>query len=465
VKRFAGYIPLIVLVAAVTAVLVQDRLVAGRLEPFMSYSVSVNDYRLNLLTVRLEYRCSSDNQVSFRTAGENNLDPIDMKAFSGDGGKLEVNRSGLTWTVMNGKRDFVLSYQLVLTTEDRYSPLVRKKLSMLRRERFRFLGMDLFLIPEEGVTGGVLVDYDIETGRDIYSVHRNVGSRMILESSSQLANLMCVSGDYTRREAGIGSTEIVFMLSPGWSFGEDEIFSLIKDIVVHEIGMFGSSPHSRYLFVCDRNPVQGDSGFDYYGVHHGANVLLLFDPGMKRSNLYDLNMAVISHEFFHNWNGEALRPSSQGFMWFSEGVTVYYSYRVLLSLGIISQSRYDRKIEMIRMNYLDNPYRETVPIAFSGNSDMSDKDMVTLMYDGGAMAAGALDRHLKSISGSRVSLLDVLRSLYQKNKFGVAVDEQILIQEIRELTGRDISGFLDILVHTPSPDILAGKGRLRPEDI
>ncbi|MBD3179881.1 MAG: hypothetical protein GF417_09900 [Candidatus Latescibacteria bacterium] len=456
-KKLWRLLPFIILAVAVIAVTARSGLVAGKLQPFVSYQVAVVDYRLNLLEIRISYRCSSHDQVSFRCVGNGGLDPIEISAYSREGKELEISRSGRSWTVFNGKSDFELSYQVILTGEDRYSPLVRKKLSLLRTDRSRFLGMDLFLIPEKSTAEGVLVDYRTGKGEEIYSVYRNVGNRMILDECSQLGNLLCVSGDYEQRSAQIGSTEIIFMISRGWSFGSSEIFSLIKDIVVHEIGMFGSSPHDRYLFVCDRNPVQGDGGFDYYGVHQGPNVLLLFDPRMKRSNLYDLNMAVISHEFFHNWNGEALRPADESFMWFTEGVTVYYSYRVLKSLGIISPGRYRRKMEQIRESYLDNPYRKIVPIADSGNSDMSDKDMVNLMYDGGLLAADALDRHLNDVSRGSVSLLELLRNLYRKNSFGTRVDEGVLVREVRELTGRDISGFLTGLVRTPDPAEISGR--------
>ncbi len=457
-NKLYRYIPLVILVAAIAALLARDGLVAGGREPFVSYSVEVMDYRLNLVEVNVKYRCSPDYQVSFSPAAGCSIDPLDIAALCEDGEELEVRESAGTWTVLNGRRDFDLSYQVILMSEDRFSPLVRKKLSLLREDRFRFLGSDLFLIPEIKVAGGLLVDYGAGRSGGIFSVHRSVGSRMILENSSQLKHTVCLSGEYQSESAVIGSAEVMLVTSGAWPFRIEEIFSVIKDIVAYEIGMFGSSPHSRYLFVLDRNPVQGDSGFDYYGVHQGPNVLLLFDPRISRSDLYNLNMSVVSHEFFHNWNGEAIRPASERLMWFSEGVTVYYSYKVLLELGIIDRRQYRGKAGRIRESYLKNPYRETVPVADAGNSDMSDKYMVKLMYDGGFLAASALDRHLEKISDGRVSLLDVLRSIYEGNEFGVLVDEELLIDEIRNLTGYDISSFLHLLVHTPGSDALTGAG-------
>jgi hypothetical protein len=462
-KRYI-YLLLIVLATAGAGAGARSAFSGNLPEPFISYRLSAADYRLNLLEVRLSYSCSREHSVTLQRPGNPGLDPLNMKAFSTDGGPVEVRSSDSGWTVFNDGDDFVLEYQVILSGEDRYSPLVRKKLSLLEEDRFRLMGIDIFLVPENPVSDGVLIDYHIGGSGEIHSAHRSAGRRMILESSSMLGSILCVSGDYRRRTAVIGSTEIIFMLSRGWSFGADEIFELIKDIVVHETGMFGSSPYDRYLFVCDRNPVQGDGGFDYYGVHQGANMLLLFDPRMKRSDLFNLNMAVISHEFFHNWNGEALRPATDRFLWFSEGVTVYYSYQVLISTGIIDERMYRRKFEAVRRSFSENRYRSTVPIAAAGNINMADKDMVKLLYDGGFLAASALDEHLGEISGGECSLLCVLRSLYRNRSFGSAIDESDIIAEVKALTGRDISGFLRELVHTPgSPQInVEGKGTAGP---
>jgi predicted metalloprotease with PDZ domain len=177
---------------------------------------------------------------------------------------------------------------------------------------------------------------------------------------------------------------------------------------------------------------------------------------MGRSDLFDTQMSVISHEFFHNWNGEALSPASDNFQWFTEGVTVYYSYKILLDLGIISNRQYEFKRDSILENYRQNPNLDKIPISSSGNSDMSDKESVNLMYDGGFLAARAIDKYLIDISGGKTELIDVIRSIYKSNKYGSKIDERTFIAEVKEITGHDISEYLRRLVHSPSPDIILG---------
>ena len=46
--------------------------------------------------------------------------------------------------------------------------------------------------------------------------------------------------------------------------------------------------------------------------------------------------------------------------------------------------------------YRANPYAGTVSIGEAANSDMRDKDMVNLLYDGGFLAAEALEARLRA---------------------------------------------------------------------
>ncbi|MCD6378988.1 hypothetical protein J7M07_00905 [bacterium] len=426
--------------------------------PFISYTVITKDKALDLVNVAMSVRGAVVNNVTFRAVESNSvsLDPLNMIALAESGERLEIDTNGGNWVIKNGNRDFSLSYDVVTMKEDKYSSRIRKMITSITDRRFRALGRDIFLLPVLEVKEGIIVDFGFFPEAEIYSVYRSVGRRVIIPTADDLSMSLCVGGDYRYMSDSIGGTEILLASAGGWSFKENEIFQLIKDIVSYEIGMFGSSPHSRYLFVCDRNPIFGSKGFDYYGAHFGGNVLLLFDSQMDRSDLFNIQMAVISHEFFHNWNGEALSPASDNFQWFTEGVTVYYSYKILLDLGIISNRQYEFKRDSILENYQQNPYLDNTPISSSGNSDMSDKELVKLMYDGGFLAARAIDKYLIDISEGKTELIDVIRSIYESTEYGSKLDERTFIVEVKEITGNDISEYLRRLVHSPAPDIILG---------
>jgi len=427
--------------------------------PFISYRISMKDKGLNLVNVTMRVHSAVMDNMSLTAVASGGCicpDPLNMIAETENGDTIEIETNDGKWVIKNRKRDFFVSYNVVTMKEDRYSSRIRNMITSITDSRFRVIGRDLFLVPVSEVKKGIIVDFGFLPETEIRSVYKSMGTRAIIPAAGDLPMSLCVGGDYKHMATSIGGTQILLSSAGGWSFKEDEMFQLIKDIVSYEIEMFGSSPHDRYLFVCDRNPILGSKGFDYYGAHFGGNILLLFDPQMDRSDLFDIQMAVISHEFFHNWNGEALKPASDRFQWFTEGVTVYYSYEILLDLGIISDRQYAFQIDAILENYRQNPYLDNIPIASSGNSDMSDKDLVKLMYDGGFLAARAIDKHLGDISEGKTELIDIIRNIYKNSEYGSEIDERAFIIKVKEITGHDISEYLKRLVHSPTPDIILG---------
>jgi predicted metalloprotease with PDZ domain len=261
---------------------------------------------------------------------------------------------------------------------------------------------------------------------------------------------IAVAGNYRYLEADVGGAALTLAIAGSWAFSDRELFDLICSIVRREIDLFGSAPHDSYLFVCDRNPVRGRDTFANFGVHFSRNMILLLDQRLDRSALYDSPMSIIAHEFFHNWNGGAIGASTDDFLWFTEGATVYYSYRVLLDVHVIVPDQYDSVRAAIARRFCDNPYREDVPVASAVNSDLTDREMVNLLYDGGFLAAEALDRRLDVLSDGRVRLIDVLRHLYDERGSGDdRMDDERLCGAIDELCGCDLTAFIAALVRTP----------------
>ena len=433
--------------------------VSGNSIPFISYRATMKNKGLDLVNVTVSVHGAKREDYAFQAAGSGGClcpDPLNMTAAAEDGEKLRIEANKGKWTVKNGNRDFSLSYDVVTMKEDRFSSRIRSKITHFDESRFRLLGRDIFLVPVSNVSEGIIVDLNFFPEAMVRSVYKSLGRRVIVPEADDMPISFYAGGDYRYMTVSAGGTEVLLASTGKCAFEDERMLGLIRDIVSYEIGMFGSAPDSRYLFICDRNPVLGDEGFDYYGTHFGQNILLMFDPRMDESDLFDVEMSVISHEFFHNWNGKALSPASDSFMWFTEGVTVYYSYKILIELGIISERQYKRKFDSIIKRYELNPYLRDIPIASSGNNDMSDKDLVNLLYDGGFLSARAIDSYLIDITGGKTELIDIIRNIYENEKYGAPIDEKRFVSEVKKVTGRDISSYLRRLVHTRAPDIIPG---------
>jgi predicted metalloprotease with PDZ domain len=428
----------------------------GDAPPFLLYRLSLADHDLKVAHVRgAMFGTMADAAPLMAFAGPKGkmLDPIGFRAADHEGRALEVRGGDGRWIVENGGRDFTFEYDVVLTIEDRYAADVRDMMTCIGADRSRILGRDVFLVPELNVAGGVLVDVRMLPGWGLDASSPCVGTRIIVPDCEELPFTLAVSGDYRRLARTVAGIEISLSIADSWSFADEEIFDVICRIVAEEIALFNSSPRTRYLFVCDANPVMGER-FDYYGIHYGGSMMLLLDRRLDRSELMDTPMAIIAHEFFHNWNGEAIGSAGGEFLWFTEGVTNYYSYQVLRGARVITDAQYETRRRAIARRYRENSYASRVSIGEAGNSDMTDKDMVNLLYDGGFLAAEALDAQLRAHTGGSVSLIDVLK--YMCEHPGAApAGETFFLHAASVLGGGDLSVLLNDIVHAPRPALLA----------
>ena len=427
-------------------------------EPFILYRVTLADAHLTVVHVHGAIYGSSARTVSLRAfAGAKGklLDPIAFEAAGPDGANLGVRVGDGTWIVESGGRDFSFEYDVPLAIEDRYSIDVRDMMTFIGADRCRILGRDVFLVPELPLADGIVVDVALEPGWRLSASSPCARNRVIVPDIAELPFTMAASGDYRSFTRNIGDCEIMLAIADSWSFADQEFFDVVCRIVSAEISIFGSAPRARYLFVCDANPVMGGNRFDYYGIHYGGNMILLLDRRLDRSELMDTPMAIIAHEFFHNWNGDALGSSGNEFLWFTEGVTNYFSYHVLREANVITTGQYESRRRAISERYHANPRASAVSIGDAGNSDMRDKDMVNLLYDGGFLAAEALDARLRAASGGAVTLIDVLKRMYENALGNGTADEASFLAAAGELAGRDFSGYVHTLVHTPDPKALA----------
>lgn len=426
---------------------------SGKGVPFVEYTVSLKDSGLRVVSV--ECRIYSDPGGTLILAGtaggERVPEPIGLRAFGPGGERLGIEHGGAEWKLESPGGEIAFEYDIVLTVEDRYSPEIRSMLSSIEPGRSRLMGRDIFIVPSTAVEEGVIVDFSGFPGGRAVSAWEGSGNRVIVPSLGDLGELMAALGDYRVIEDRVAGEAITLAAGGKWDFEDEDLFRVVRDVAAVTIRMFGSSPHPRHLFICDVNPVRGSSGYDYYGLHFSRTVLLLLDSRIDRSRLFDVQMSIVAHEFFHNWNGGSVRPADDSFLWFTEGATVYYSYRILREAGVIADSQLERAAERIRRRYEENPLRAIVPIGEAANSDLSDRDMVGILYDGGYLAAEALDMAIRRASGGKAELIDVLKSLYSGNPEGIDAGEEDLRKAIMKLTGEDLGDLIERLTRRPSP--------------
>ena len=146
-------------------------------------------------------------------------------------------------------------------------------------------------------------------------------------------------------------------------------------------------------------------------------------------------IGTVSHEFFHVWNIERIRPASlepfdftkaniSAELWFGEGFTSYYDELTLCRAGLIEKDRYMNNISRM-INYASNapslkfgsPVYMSQMAAYTDNAANNDETNFSntffSYYSYGSIIALALDLSLRT-EYDNVTLDDLMRAIWEK---------------------------------------------------
>lgn len=159
-------------------------------------------------------------------------------------------------------------------------------------------------------------------------------------------------GPLTIREWKVGDARFRLALHHAGTAEEASAYAKMCEAVVTESeGVFGAFPKygdGQYTFLVDYLPyVNGD------GMEHRDSTVITGTHDLKSSAQWSIG--TVSHEFFHSWNVERIRPKAlepfdferanmSGELWFAEGVTSYYGSLVLKRAGLASLDDFARGI-------------------------------------------------------------------------------------------------------------------------
>ena len=210
----------------------------------------------------------------------------------------------------------------------------------------------------------------------------------------------------------------------------DTYFEKVKKVVLAEKDVFGELPkfdHGTYTFLACYIPNASGDGMEHRNSTIVTSTRSLANGGMER------NIGTVSHEFFHAWNVERIRPKSlepfdfeaadmSGALWFAEGFTSYYTNLILCRAGLISPKEYVEGITGT-FNYVWNsPARKFFnPIEMSYQAPFVDaatsvdpvnRDNTFISYYSyGSVLGLALDLSLRE---NGLTLDDFMKSVWQQ---------------------------------------------------
>lgn len=249
-----------------------------------------------------------------------------------------------------------------------------------------------------------------------------------LDSPTQLSDFEPRS--WTVTSGGRTQTIRIAMHHLGTDAELDEYTAHTQSIVAEQEAVFGELPEfdfGEYIFIADYLPwVAGD------GMEH-RNSTILTNTGSLATNMIGV-LGTVSHEFFHAWNVERLRPATlepfdfeeanmSDALWFAEGFTSYYGPLTMRRGGVTDDAAYTATLGGMLNTVINSPGRRYFsPIEMSMQAPFVDAatavdpnnraNTFVSYYTWGAMIGLALDLSIRQHFDG-LTLDDYMRALWR----------------------------------------------------
>jgi predicted metalloprotease with PDZ domain len=226
----------------------------------------------------------------------------------------------------------------------------------------------------------------------------------------------------TFEAAGLPHTVAAYDLG---SFDRAKFTGDLEKIVEAAAALMGELPYRHYTFL-----IIGPGGG---GLEHLNSTAVTLNPGsLGDARGYKGWLSFIAHEYFHLFNVKRIRPVALGpfdydrenytnLLWFSEGVTVYYEFRLLNRAGLMARDEVLERFGSTIADYENAPGRRHQSATLSsfdtwtgffGRSEHAANTTISY-YDIGCGLGLLLDLRIREASKGRSSLDDVMRTLYR----------------------------------------------------
>ena len=210
----------------------------------------------------------------------------------------------------------------------------------------------------------------------------------------------------------------------------DNYAKMVKRMVEEHVAVWGEYPnydYGNYYFLHDVLPQYAGDGME----HRNSTVIVQRTP--KIAGYEDNLLGTFSHEYFHSWNVERLRPKTlepfnfthsnvSDALWIAEGFTQYYGGLLLTRAGLKTQDNAVQTFNGLVNTVLNSPGAKNYsPIQASQYAVFADAgvaidqtnkaNIFTSYYTYGAAVALALDLRLRS--EFKLTLDDYMRALWK----------------------------------------------------
>ncbi len=353
-----------------------------------------------------------------------------VKAFDGEGNELQITRPNPQQWDVHGHNGMVrFEYTLFANRGDgTYSQV---------DEAHAHLNIPAtFVFPRDYQHRPVYVTFDIreDLNWQVATQLNRVGTNTYYAPDTYyFMDSPTLLADYHLREEMVDGQLIRMALhTPASDREVNDYFEKVMGIVRAQKEIYGELPefdYGEYTFLLNFMPNASRDGMEHRNSTIVSGSKALEDP------LGDYRISTVSHEFFHAWNVERIRPASlepfdfeeanmSGELWFAEGFTSYYTGLTLARAGIRTHEEYVEGLDGA-LNYVINApgrqffnpiemsYRAPFVDAATSIDPTNNANIFVSYYSYGSVLGLALDLMLRT-QFRDLNLDDFMRLVWEK---------------------------------------------------
>jgi predicted metalloprotease with PDZ domain len=248
--------------------------------------------------------------------------------------------------------------------------------------------------------------------------------------------------------------------------GERTVHDVEQIVRTHWHMWGGALPYDKYLFL---NMITEASG----GLEHLNSTVLMTSRWHTRTRKAYLDwLSLVSHEYFHVWNGKRLRPVELGpfdyenevytkSLWVVEGITTYYTELGLRRAGLCTEAEFLERLSGLIERLQTTPGRLVHPLEMSSydawiklyRHDDNSVNTTISYYTKGAVVAFLLDAKIQTATAGAKCLDDVMRLAYARYAGPRGFTPEEFRATIQKVAGIDLHAwYASVLEHTDELD-------------
>jgi len=226
-----------------------------------------------------------------------------------------------------------------------------------------------------------------------------------------LSTSMFFAGTHKQLSITQGKFELLLALGGEQLSAQEKTFSdMAKGVLQYYTDLMGGIPRLQSQGETIKSVVIINPSVETDGEAIGSNISILIDPDGD-SMSQTIARFIFAHEFFHLWNGKSFSPNAEDTEWFKEGFSNYYTLKALRHIGYLSDESYLDLLGGFFYQRYDSD--DGVGKLSLTNGELKHEHW-GLIYAGGMFVAIAQDLQIRSATGNRKSVDDLMRFMYSQ---------------------------------------------------